>query len=380
MKFTVDIKEFSATLKLLQSILSSGGTSLSTTLVVAKDILWVYGNNETITARCMAKGVTAIEGKGIAGVDITRLDLLLKGRASASFENMGTVFKFKAGKTAYGGDLAIIPVTKETIEGFDETLSKNKKAKRSSVDPEVFNALRNALALTSISVIHASDVLDTYVMLNDGNLEVVSSDNFHLAYCKIPVKTESNFQLSPTKTIFDVLGKLSDFYGGETAIEFSKEAIKAFNKGYSISTPTLQSSDTAFLRTKEYLGALPKPLCSFTLKVGATSAALDNILAIYEDGSLITAELKTKKGTDVLEFSMKSTMGVISDHIEVTNLKGKPFKTTFDPRMFKDSLLISKCPEATFSYIDGKSIILKCAKEEVKTTYINSVLMLAPGS
>jgi hypothetical protein len=101
---------------------------------------------------------------------------------------------------------------------------------------------------------------------------------------------------------------------------------------------------------------------------------LDNILSIYEDGSLITVALKETKKGEVLEFSMKSTMGTTTDSIGVSNFKGKPFKCKFDPRMFKDSLTVSKCTEANFSYIDEKAIVLKCTKDKTKTVYINSVV------
>jgi hypothetical protein len=381
MKFTVDVKEFSNNLKLIQSVVAASASASTTAVVLKKSGLWAYAGTDTGTLKCKLKGVSDFEGSGIAGLDFSLMDKMLKGRDKIVFENKDTMFKFKAQKGPYNGDVAIIPVTKESIEAYDETLAKSKKAKTASLDVDTFSALRASLAITNISMIHASDVLNTFIRLQDGTLEVVGSDNFHLAYSKVACKTKTAFQISPTKATFDTLGKLADFYGGQTDVEFATEAIKAFNEDYTISSPTIQSSDTAFIRVLEYIEQMPKPMCSFTIGIGNTISALDNILSIYEDGALITLELKSgKKGGEVLEFTMKTTMGTITDNFKIETLKGKHFKCTFDPRMLLDSLNLAKSTEAKFSYIEDKAIVLKVVKvdKETKTsteiTYVNSVV------
>lgn len=273
MRFVVDVKDFSFNLKLISSVAPGGGTAFVSALVVKKGVLWAYVTNDLVTLKCKLKGASEVEGKGTAGIDFTRLDQCLKGRDKIQFENKETVFKFnqisenKKSSGKYNGDIAIIPVTAESIDTYDETLAMSKKAKTASLDESTFNALRSALQITNIQVIHSSDVLDTYIMLNKGTLEVVSSDNFHLSYTKTTCDSDSSFQLSPSKTMFDVLGKLSDFYGGSTDIEFATEVIKATNENYSISVPTIQSSNTSFLKVKQFIEELPKPVCSFKIKV-----------------------------------------------------------------------------------------------------------------
>jgi DNA polymerase III sliding clamp (beta) subunit (PCNA family) len=374
MNFTVDVKEFSSTLNLIQSIGASGGPQTCCAIKLTKGNLWAYASNESITLKCKLKGVTDTEGSGTAGLDLTMLNRALKGRDKITFKNDENVFKFKAVKGNYNGEVAIIPITKETIESYEESLAKGKKAKVASLDPTAFNALRTSLAYTNISVIHASDILNTFIKLEDGILEVVGSDNFHLAYSKILCKTKAAFEISPTKTIFDTLGKLSDFYGGTTEVDFASENIKGFNEDYCVCSPTLQSSDTAFQRVKQYIQEMPKAMCTLTLGIGSTISALDNILSIYEDGALITLEFKNVKKKDVLEFSMKTSMGVISDSLVIETFKGKPFKCTFDPRMLLDSLNLSKSKEAKLQYIEDKALVLNCIKDETSITYVNSVV------
>jgi hypothetical protein len=384
MRFIVDVPTFSSNLKLISSVVASSSTTATTALVAKNGELWAYANTDTGTLKCKCQGVSGLEGKGIAGVDFNLLDKMLKGRGKIEFDNVGSFFNFKAvedpdkkGKAKlqkYDGELAIIPVIKESIAGYDDILEKGKKTKKALLDLNTFNTLRASLSATNIAMIHSSDVLNTYIRLKEGNLEVVGSDNFHLAYAKVKCKTESEFQISPTKTTFDVLGKLSDFYHGSAEVEFSTDAIKARTENYTISCPSIQSSDTAFLRVLKYIEEMPDSICTCTLDVPATISALDNILSIYEDGALIAMEFKKSKTESLLALSMKTTMGIISDNLVVSDVEGKSFKCTFDPRMLLDSLNLAKNPTAFLSYIEDKALVIKLKKEKTSLTYVNSVV------
>jgi hypothetical protein len=302
------------------------------------------------------------------------LEKVLKGRDKVVFENMGNSFKFKAVKGPYNGDIPIIPVTQDTIDVLNSTLLLEKKSNVSILDTAVFNSIRTALAHINISVIHASDSLDTFISLKDGVLESVRSDNFHLAMCTSICKTDYSFQLSPSDNVFELLGKLSDFYVGDTKVQLTQKAVKAQNECYSLSIATLQSSDTSFLRAKSFITSLPKPIGSCTLATDKMKSILDNILSIYEDGSLITIELKDSKKGEILELSMKSTIGAITDSIVVAKFKGQKFKSKFDPRMFIDSLALSKSTEIVLSYIEEKALTLRSKTEDTDLIYVNSVV------
>lgn len=374
MRFVADVKKFSDSLKLVSSVVSSTGSGNCYSLVIKKDDLWIYANNETTTVKCKVTGISDLEGKGIAGFDLERFDKILKGRDKILFENKDTIFKFKSIKGSYSGDIVIIPIISETISGYEDTLAFSKKAKVTSLDPNTFLELRNSLAYTGISGIHESDVLDTYIVLDKGTLEVVSSDNFHIAYSRVKCKTDATFSLSPTKTIFEVLGKLSEFYGGTTEIEFSSDSIRARTENYSIVTATLQSSDTAFNRAKKYILDMPKDISNIEINTSKIISILDNILSVYEVGSLVILTLKKIKDKYVLEFSMKSALGNVSDKLPLKEEKCKAFECSFDPRLFLDSINLAKCPEATLSYLTDKALVLKCKKESTNIVYINSVV------
>jgi hypothetical protein len=381
MEFTVDVKEFSNTIKLISSVVATGGSAFSSTLVLSEkdSILWIYANNDVVTLKCAARGIESVKGKGRAGIDLTVLDKALKGRTKIVFTNEGTEFTFKAKVGEYGGKISILPVIAETIKGYNDSLKPDEDSKSTTLSPTTFSLLSESLSLTGISAIHSSDSVDTYITLDKKVLEVVSSDQFHLAYSKVNCKTKTSFQLSPSKTAFDILSKLSDVYGGDTQVQLSGEFIKAINDNYSIITSTIQSSDTAFVRAKSFIGDLPDPLCYFDLEVAKIQAVLDNILSVYEDGALISLNLgsdpsKKDRSSRLLEFSMKSNVGSVSDTLKVKDVTGKDFKCKFNPKMLVDSLALSKCTKTSFEYIDGKAMVFKCKKGETEIIYVNSVV------
>jgi len=178
--------------------------------------------------------------------------------------------------------------------------------------------------------------------------------------------------LSASKTSFDILAKLSNLYKGNTELSFSDDSIKAQNKEYVISMPTIQSSDSAFVRSKQFLDGLPKTKTSFNFKISDLLATLTNVMSVYEQGALV---LLTKKKGDKVEMTINTSIGTISDQIEVEDSKGDTFKDTFDPRMLLDILNVAtKEGKAFFGYIEDKALLIRTDKLKAKTTYVCTVI------
>jgi DNA polymerase III sliding clamp (beta) subunit (PCNA family) len=365
MKFVVDTKEFLNSLKLVQAVVNS---KLSTTLFAleaTKSGLWLYASDDTITLKCNCKGISDLEGKGVIGIDLSIIDNIFKGRNDFKLETQENVLRFEGVKSSYNGKIVIIPITEDTIESLNSNLAFSKKADSSKLTEDTFTKVLDGLDAVKIAAVHSSDPLDTFMKLNKGVLEVASSDNFHVAFNTTKCESDASFQLSTTKSTFEILAKFMSVYPGATELVFGEESIKAKNKDYLITLPNIQSSDSAFVRTKQYIENLPKATCSFKLKLSGLSNILSNLMSIYEEGALITF---SKKKANKLELSISTTYGNISDNLEIEDFKGEPFKDTFDPRMIIDILTAAKGDNTTLSYIKDKCFILRCQSDVNKSS------------
>ena len=374
MEITVETKAFCPIFSLTKSVAMTGATT-TYTLEAKKEHLWLYAHSDLVTFKCKAKGVSDVSGSEIVGVDVNILEMLLKGRAKLSMELDNNTLKFKGVDTKYSGQLVTLPVTEDTINSYNAqfTSAAGKKIKGTKIDNATFKSVCQALDLVNINAVHSSDPLDTYIHLKDGVLEAAASDNFHVAFYTAEVETDAEFQLSTSKSTFDALSKLGDAYPGTSELVFGSDAIKAVHKSYSICMPTIQSSDESFVKVKGYIENLPKATTSFKLNISSLSSVLANIMGVYEEGSVIT--FNKKKG-DKLELSITTAHGSISDIIDITDVKGTTFKSTFDPRMIQDVLNRAKGDVATVSYIDQKSLILSVYNVDNKSnaTYIITVV------
>jgi hypothetical protein len=374
MQFTVAAKSLADSIKLMSSIVPTGTNS-----VFALDLrdgdLWLYGNSETITFKCKCKDVKEVSGKGLVGIELSRLEKLVRGRKEFTVSLKENVLGFENKKDKIKADITIIPVTRDTINGFDDSLELKKGDKKHKIEPDLFSAILDGLAKTKINAVHVSDPLDTFIVLKDNVLEVSSSDNFHLAFYSAQCESEVSLRLGASKAVFDVLAKLAIAFPNKVQLAFNTSAIIASCADYALNMPTIQTTDASFLRTKSFISELPKAKASFEMSVTEFSSSLDNVSSVYDEGgSVLKMSLKqTKKGYS-LYLDMSTTYGTVSSAVDANAVKGAEFVCTCDPRMILDILTLVKAKKFKFSYISEKACIFTVTLDNLVTTYISSTV------
>lgn len=371
MQFTVNSKEFMVSLNLAKAVVPSGVTTVYA-LELRKNSLWLYAASELIYFKCKCKGVSNFDGKGIIGFYFNVFETLFKGRANINFSVKDDVLNFGTSKNGYSGKISIVPVTPATLETYNTQFVIGKKESVLKLSSTIFGSICTALDRVKLNPTHSNDPLDTFLRVNKKQLEASCLDNFHLGYYTTPCDTGANFQYGASKATFDILSKLSTIYTGETDLIFGNDIIKAINSEYSVSMPGIQTSDTSFTKCKTYLDTLPKMHCSFKYKMSDLNLAIDNIMSIYEDGALVSLSKVPKK--DLLEISIKTTLGSINDKINISKFKGSDFKDTFDPRMLLDVLSVIKAETIESSYVDKKALLFKVSTEDASSIYSITVI------
>lgn len=283
------------------------------------DKLYITGTNSGKSVE-VCTDVT-ISKKGKIGVNASILQGILKARKEISLELVDDS-KMKFGSPSsksYSGDFVTVPFEEIEVE------LKEGEGKSVSFTSEQLTLLNSTVSDVQLQQAYFTDTLPIQITLGAKGTEIMSVDQFHLAYVSDKTTTskkESTIRLPPnTFALISSTAKNQSY-----KLVMGDAVVYAYNKQFKYRLPLEQAESEvgeidikgaikAFMADKQTVVEVDKE---------ELTNILDNAMSLYEQG--VPIEIKVIKGK--LQFKTKTNYGQVVDALKASVEKdsGKTYK------------------------------------------------------
>lgn len=242
----------------------------------------------------------------------------------------------KAG--SYSGEIVTQP--------YPEILDNLRIPKKTgaTIPRELLAAILKGIKVTSVTAVHNSDDVNSMILVEKGVCRVAATDTYHMAQFKSnKIKNAPDMKLAVPAGYFNLFARIAALEGYTDTVPFltiTPKNLSFSSPLFSVTMPSIQMEDTLFDRAFQMFNQLGKKVLSFDVEHDKIDAAIQNLGAIYEQGSIITLEDPVSKGDKhSIKFKTGSNYGKLGDTLRVENMNVAGFKSVnLDPKTFQDSL------------------------------------------
>ena len=348
-------------------------------LHVGKSGAWLSCYADSVFAQLSLAKDVKVEGTGAVCIDTNIFIPLLKKRAEITMtvgKDGRIQFKASDKGSAYGGEVAALPVTPQvldTITGRKEEVIKELKKGGMTLSSRCFDVLAEGIRATVITPTHKASDTVTHLRCKAGKVSIGTTDRFHAALYRSAGKVDApDFELAVLPAYFEHFDKVQGIYSPTATplVDNPKKGKKGAKPGKIIKAPTYDMSLTMVegkrvtLSSADFIISLPavqadpklfdsmiafeaacekECVADMELSHETLAATMDNLRAIKEPGMVILCKSLEVSGKQaLLKLSSASGYGKLADTVKVKPLngngKGVTLDAHLDPDTFEDSL------------------------------------------
>lgn len=258
---------------------------------------------------------------------------LLKKRGDMEFEYKNGRLYFKETKGRYKADVTTTSITSEQIP-FIRRMFRSEHKSVSLLSPDLLSSLRTAMKVTQLqNVYRTEEPIISLIRVKKGVLEVSALDNYHMAYYRAEVDTDSRFELALPAAMFRLIDKFVSDEGQSVEFAMSSKSFVVNGNTYMITMPPVQIEDDAFARVPGYLKTLKDPVAEFSFSDSGVKT-VDNMLSISGEETKLSIAMDPSCRIDI---ALSTEHGTVSDAFKSKGAKiQEKMSVLVDPRIFND--------------------------------------------
>lgn len=279
--------------------------------------------------------VGSASGTGLYSLDPTILQGVIRGRKNLHLK-FGETLEYSEPKTRYSGSFAIKEVTddqKTIIAGFlgDVGSGIQLTAKDLAV-------LRTALECTNIKAVYEDMQILTYVVADNGILQVSAFENYHSSYFRAKLSTKESFKTAVKSSYFPLISKVMNADVFNMVVLDNRIDVSSDDGRIRLSLPASQVEQESYGIVAGLIADLKDAAAySCTLDPASLLNTVSNLTVLHKGKDNI--ELEASKNR--LKLSLSSGGGRGSDTITVSDGTGEA-SAKVEPTLLRDTIALLK--------------------------------------